>query len=845
MLRTKLRLFSSIAALIVVSVSSALIWSKVVSSQNSSSVDWINGNPTITKAVDLSSAPAAKNRDCNTTNLQVTRGFSSPSEQHCMVATAMGLMNENGDVVQPNGYSKGYPLVNTAGGNPVTLPIPNQPAALSLTSTGLGNGTSYLALYKNLHSHLQFELLPYPRYRVAQQSTDYFRYDDGAAIRFNYNSMTYPQNGRYFIVDTVQNGFMKVDLLNLTKRPIADSLPPFYTGSVSNSANAIDNNGKFAAIAFNSPGEPNGTKYFKMIDTSSCSGGFNPVSTVKPVYSCLTADIRPKLMQAIPNLYDVFNIRFVNDRTITFTAGSGSATAGYKYAKYTMVADGQSSRLVDYLALGDSYISGEGAYNYKEGTDTERNGCHQSLLSYPYLLGQNASSFASVACSGAKVHNVVGPLVGEEKQSQLKDRLEPTGEEVNQATEYRAPGIIFQNDFVRADNPSAITISIGGNDIGFGDILKKCVHPFENLKDNLITHHTCYPTYEDRLEVVNAISSKMPKLRELYKDMRNNGTETRRVYVIGYPQVAKVGGNCGLNVAMNANEIKFAHDLIRFLNVVIKQAADEAGVQYVDTQASFDGHRLCEDSSQFIAMNGFTVDRNRFGKFDVSASFHPNKSGHQLLAATVAGQTANLTKPMPEPTAETVAVVVDPNAPILQNVPVSQRPVRKVQMMEPKEEIIEKGTPLDMVVNGREYYTKPGSVYNVVMQSTPTNLGNFTADSQGNLAIAPIVPASVEPGFHTVHIYGNDVFGGLIDLQQVVYVAASADDYDSDGVPNGTDSCALMAQSGIDMDIDNVDDVCDPLVSAAPVSPPDPEGITWRDDAVLALEIQIIPNSGQ
>lgn len=839
-IRSKLFLLSML--LVTVSAGFALVWSRAASSQIPASVDWISGTPTVTKIADLESAPVAKNRDCNMTNLQVARGFSAPFEQHCMITTAMGLLNDNGDVVQPNNYSKAYPLVNTAGGNPVTLPIPNQPAALSLTGTGLGNGTSYLALYRNLHSNLQFELLPYPRYRVIQQAGDYFRYDDGAPVRFNYNTMTYPQNGRYFIVDTTQNGFMKVDLLNLTKRPIADSLPFFYTGNVSNSANAIDNSGRFVAIAFNSPGEPNGSKYFKLIDTASCSGGFNAISNVKPVYSCSTTDMRPKLAQSIPNLHDVFNIRFVNDRTITFTAGSGTAATGYKYAKYTMVAGNQNARLTDYLAVGDSYISGEGAYSYRAGTDTERNGCHQSLLSYPYLLAQSASSFASVACSGAKMRNIVA--TEGERYFQLKGG-EPTPSEQRLAIEQNIPGIVLQNNFIINDNPSAVTISIGGNDIGFGDILRKCIDPTRNLKDNLITHHTCYATYEDRLEVVNTINDKMPKLRQLYRDMRNSGGETRRVYVIGYPQVAKVGGNCGLNVAMNANEVQFAHDLIRYLNRVIKQAADEAGVQYVDTQASFDGFRLCEGSPQSIAINGFTVDRNSYGKLDVTASFHPNKTGHRLLATTIASQTEGLTKAMPEPIAETASVVTDPSAPILQNAPVTQRPVRKVQMMESKEVVVEKGTPLDMVVNGREYYTKPGGVYNVVMQSTPIDLGSFTANADGDLTIAPTVPNGVEPGFHTVHVYGNDIFGGQIDLQQVVYVAASAGDYDGDAVANATDSCVLTAQSGVDMDVDGVDDACDPLVTMAPTMPPDPEGIIWRDDAVLALEIEVSSGQGQ
>ncbi len=63
-------------------------------------------------------------------------------------------------------------------------------------------------------------------------------------------------------------------------------------------------------------------------------------------------------------------------------------------------------RLEQYLALGDSFASGEGTFNYIAGTEDGPNQCHQSIFSYPYLMQSNVGETASVACSGAKISNI-------------------------------------------------------------------------------------------------------------------------------------------------------------------------------------------------------------------------------------------------------------------------------------------------------------------------------------------------------------------------------------------------------------------------------------------------------
>jgi hypothetical protein len=381
--------------------------------------------------------------------------------------------------------------------------------------------------------------------------------------------------------------------------------------------------------------------------------------------------------------------------------------------------------------------------------------------------------------------------------------------------------------------------------------VKQCVNPIQEGWHGVVTAETCYDNYEDRAELVDQINSKFTELRSLYRDLKDNGDATgRRVYVIAYPQVVKVGGECGQNVLMNSDEVQFAHDMVAYLDNVIKRAADEAGVFYVDTQHAFDGHLLCEASTGEAAMNGFTISRKPDGGYDFRASFHPNQRGHQMLADTIAAQTANLTNPMPAPLPESSGPTLDTSAAILQNVPKLNRPLRYVRAIDDlAEKIVNPSTYVDIALNAKDYLTQANGVYNLVIHSDPVSLGNFTADAQGNVNVHAAVPDGTPPGFHTLHLYGNDMYGNPIDIQQVIFVTAPVtangqSDMDGDGLPDVTDSCVLASQSGSDIDQDGIDDTCDPLISAAPTTPPggtdgEPADIVWWDKAYVPITIHI------
>ena len=109
-----------------------------------------------------------------------------------------------------------------------------------------------------------------------------------------------------------------------------------------------------------------------------------------------------------------------------------------------------------YVALGDSFSSGEGYPAFEPGSDTEdgSNNCHRSLGSYSRQLSQDFSlrrafipaTFA--ACSGA--------ITDDYLHNNAKNSDEgPQASEVSQFTD-------------------RVTLTMGGNDVGFGGMVLAC-----------------------------------------------------------------------------------------------------------------------------------------------------------------------------------------------------------------------------------------------------------------------------------------------------------------------------------------------------------------------------------
>lgn len=476
-----------------------------------------------------------------------------------------------------------------------------------------------------------------------------------------------------------------------------------------------------------------------------------------------------------------------------------------------MTAPGQDPDGINYLGMGDSFASGEGALAYTTETDTNNNRCHLSTKSYPYILSNLLfSSGHSVACSGAIMNDVNDSSL--EYKGQVVDKIEKKSRMLESLKAYIAnytPGYLSQSEFIDEYAPEAVSLSIGGNNMGFASIIQNCVSP-------LTITPTCYPTYEDQVELHQRVSRIFDELVSTYKLALKPG---KRVYVIGYPKIVAEGGNCALNVHLNEKEIRMSNDITDYLNATISRAADKAGVRYVDVSDAFAGHRMCEAKSWQVAVNGLTAGRDMgAGPLRVvgSESYHPNELGHTLLAEAIRTKTNNLRLPMPGAN----TVLESPPLPasldqrdLLQ----TGRPINiSLSATDMVPDVAIRGQTIPIQLSGTTSLLKPQTVYRVAVGPNNTQIGTITTNTIRDISASIQLPAGTSIGLQQLHLYGPNILGQPLDISQPIYVGSAADDLNGDGVADTNSSCLVTAPLMQDVDKDGIDDGCDGFIAEVP-----------------------------
>lgn len=264
---------------------------------------------------------------------------------------------------------------------------------------------------------------------------------------------------------------------------------------------------------------------------------------------------------------------------------------------------------VSYVAMGDSYSSGQGAGVYDDGTVTSTNRCYKSLNAYGRVSDRNPTSALSLsnfaACGGSVTSDI--------------------------NTSWTYSGVPPQ-DTALSSTTERVTISIGGNDIGFADVIKTCADPTKDCDG-------AFTVAENELSVLDN------KLQSTYLDILQKAPQAQ-VYVLGYPPILAAGssgclvGNNGTSAPFfGADRIQKGVTLSGDLNTSIKNnvntiralGTDYQRLHFVDASAPgspFIGHDVCS-SDPYV--NGLTLPPG-----DSSESFHPNVKGQQAYANLLA-----------------------------------------------------------------------------------------------------------------------------------------------------------------------------------------------------------------
>lgn len=719
----------------------------------------------------------------------------------CYQATAFGSMDVRSGLISFAGdESKTVPLI-TFGSREILVPWPESGAVISANSNS--SQGAYVGLYKNILGVTEDQrnlLGQVTAKRVTRPADLQLKNSSGQNLIANFNSLAFSDGGSWLIAEGYDGYFVRINLATLSVKPFAAA---FSTGSGFNQSQvAVTPDGRYVAISNHAD------QTFKVYDLEKC------VTPDKPQI-CPSHNYWPALVQQARSLYHPVHLRFIGNRLISFTDVISNVDK-----TYLLSPSGQITNKLAYLALGDSYTSGEGAFAYRTGTDTTNNQCHNSAKAYPALLIRDLftdASGKSVACAGARIGDIAGTPPKDLSTNEIERILMDF-----------EPGVIPQITFVGRHQPGALTISVGGNDIGFGNILKLCATP--HLSKQLSDRNNCYATYEDRLELAETIDVQVPKLTKLYKKLQSSAPAST-IYAVGYPLIAIDRGKCALNVRLNTSEIALSIEIIKQLNNAVARAATAAGVSYVDIEDALVGHRLCETSSDHTAMNGITAGSdggptlsigNRSTKVEVfgSESYHPNAFGHELIEKTILDRTSRLKLKPPKPP------IKPPAASAGEKILSGPKTGRKTKIKQPgkitKQKSAKKGSSVAITVKGKTKGLKPRQPYSIGISNgqTPTNLGtivsNDDSDLEGNVILLPIV----QPGTHEIVVIGDDQLGNPTEIIDVITVIDSETDYDGDGVPNETDSCLTIFNTGVDEDNDSIDDACDSLIQIITVPLP-------------------------
>lgn len=266
-----------------------------------------------------------------------------------------------------------------------------------------------------------------------------------------------------------------------------------------------------------------------------------------------------------------------------------------------------------YVALGDSFSSGEGNPAFEKGTYMDGvNECHRSPLAYPRLLQADTSlslgSTAFVACSGATTWNVLNGSWGGDPQT----------------------------DAISA-NTDVVTLTIGGNDIKFSDFATACVYPTTSCS-------AASDAYDESFYIMNDSnqSNYLPaKLTEVYQEIASKLTSANtdaRVLVLGYPHVVTYNGflsNRQLTPTscpyLDGAEAAGIESLVDQLNSTIQTAVANLGdsrFEFVNpnedslSPSQYYSRELCGVTPYFNGVDVFDTDNKEY-------FFHPNANGQE------------------------------------------------------------------------------------------------------------------------------------------------------------------------------------------------------------------------
>jgi outer membrane protein assembly factor BamB len=298
----------------------------------------------------------------------------------------------------------------------------------------------------------------------------------------------------------------------------------------------------------------------------------------------------------------------------------------------------------EYVALGDSYSSGEGLNSYESGThDDKKNTCHRSSKGYPAIVLSHQSTTVDRtfrACSGAKIDD-------------FYHKRGFDGVDFGDDGQLYAPEEPAQIVWLGPET-KYVTLSVSGDDALFAPILTKCVYKrftnFDSYTPSKAFLDACNDEIDAGFTAIARLSDRLAQLYRLILTRAPNAQVRVLDYPLIFPDPKDYTGyaNKACNVALNNRALYMDaivkrlrklnmtvnSDIVAAVRAAHKSGPDSVRLQIVSLDTFFGDHTIsCGDENRPAPwINGARI---QFGTTASNASFHPNQTGQCEMAIAV------------------------------------------------------------------------------------------------------------------------------------------------------------------------------------------------------------------
>ncbi|MDJ1130565.1 SGNH/GDSL hydrolase family protein [Streptomyces iconiensis] len=263
-----------------------------------------------------------------------------------------------------------------------------------------------------------------------------------------------------------------------------------------------------------------------------------------------------------------------------------------------------------WVALGDSYTAGV-IRATGDPFEVPRDGCERTDRAYPQVIDRDLGGLldlTNVSCGAATIENVT-----DTPQYPTGRHLPPFSED----PDYPFPPVSPQSEAVGPDT-DVITVGVGGNTLGFDDILRKCPELGGDGKGT--------PCKDALGDSIQARLNKVSKEYDGMLDVLHERVPKAKILTVGYPTIVpKDTSKCRYGDMAEFGPIAqgdldwLRQDVLEPLNNRIeKSTGTQEAASFVDLYASSRNHSVCDENKW---VEGFLTPPDQL------SFVHPQRTG--------------------------------------------------------------------------------------------------------------------------------------------------------------------------------------------------------------------------